>query len=1082
MSKTPSPPAEDRSGPLAWFAGNHVAANLLMLFVLAMGLLSLSSIVVETFPEFSIDRITVSVVHRGATPVETEEGVVVKVEEAVASIEGIKRISGTAAEGAGAVTIELEDDADGVWVLNEVKAAVDRINTFPEETEKPVVSEVISRREVVSVVVHGDTSRKTLAALAERLRDDLTAAPGISQAEIQGLPSYEISIEVAEEKLRRHGLTFQSVADAVRGASLDLPGGSVKTHGGEILLRTQGQKYHGDEFAEIVVLTRGDGTRVRLADVATVIDGFEDADVTSRFDGRPAAVVQIFRTGDEGALEIASTVYEYVDRIRETLPAGVAIDTWADRSIVLRQRISLLLENAAIGLVLVFLSLAFFLDLRLAFWTTMGIPISFLGGLWLLPYFDVSINMISLFAFIVSLGIVVDDAIIVGENIFSYLQKGFRPIDAAIRGVREMAVPVSFAILTTVAAFLPLVFVEGLMGKVMRNIPLVVIAVLIISLLEGLLILPAHLSGDGRAPRFLRPLTALLRPLLTVHKAIRRRATGGLEKLIHGPYARLLEKTLEWRYLTAAVAIATLFLTAGVVAAGWLKFTLMPAIDADSMTALLEMPQGTPVEQTERIAARIEQAAVELGRQYDQPVVVHLNTILGEQPATGGKGPIALGSLTGSGGHLAQVTVELLKGEERNVASAELMNRWREQVGEVPGATSLSYQASFFTAGDPVSVQLAHQDFETLLVAVERLKSVLDEYPGVTDIADSFVPGKRELKLDLTEEGRALGLTRRELARQVRQGFYGEEAQRIQRGRNDIRVMVRYPEAQRTSRGDIEAMRIRLRDGTETSFPTVATVAEGRGYATLKRVDRRRVVTVTADVDDDVANATEINATLMSAVLPRLIADFPGLMFDFEGEERAKQESLASLRTNFVIALLAIFALLAIPFRSYSQPLIIMSVIPFGFVGAVAGHLVMGLELSLLSFFGMVALTGVVVNDSLILVDLVNRERRRGVPLDVALRTAPLRRFRPIILTTLTTFFGLTPMLLETSLQAQFLIPMAVSLGFGVVFATVITLILVPVTYRILEDAHQLFESSSVEAVEEEEGVGVVEEGLPSPA
>lgn len=1060
----------EKKGAIAWFAGHHVAANLLMIFVLLVGLLSLGSIVVEAFPEFSIDMITVSVVYPGASPAETEEGVAVRVEEAVASIQGIKRITSTAAEGAAAIVIELEDAADGRRVLDEVKAAVDRIDTFPEDIEQPVIAEAVSRRQVINLVLYGDVPEKALTALAERVRDDLTATDTISQAEISGVPPYEISIEVSEHDLRRYGLSFGQVADAVRRSSLDLPAGAVKTDGGEILLRTQGQKYRGPEFEEIVVLTRRDGTQIRLADIATVIDGFAEADVAARFDGESSAMIQVYRTGDESVLEVAETVNRYIEDADQILPAGVNIAAWQDQSIIVRQRISLLLKNARLGLLLVFLCLALFLDLRLAFWTTMGIPISFLGAMWLIPQFDVSINMISLFAFIVSLGIVVDDAIIVGENVYSKMQQGMEPMVAAVAGAREMAVPVTFAVLTSVAAFMPLVFVEGLMGVVMRNIPIVVIAVLFMSLVESLLILPAHLSNQ-QVPIIARPLVWLLRPIASGLEKLRVHVTRGLEWFIRVPYHHALERALEWRYLTASLAAAILFLSAGLVAAGHLKFSLMPNIDADRMTAFLTMPQGTPVEQTKAIVRRIEQAALEIEREYreqanDLSLLTHLSSTLGEQPGTGRDGPINLGPTTGSGGHLAEVTVELVSGDQRVIGSTELMNRWREKVGEVSGATSLTYISSMFTAGDPVSVEMTHADFDTLLKAADRLKSVVAEYPGVTDIADSFVPGKRELKMDLTAEGRALGLTLRDLARQVRQGFYGEEAQRIQRGRDDIKVMVRYPEAERKSRGNIEQMRIRLADGTEVPFATVATVTEGRGFATIARADRRRVVTVTADIDDTVANANEINQSLQAEALPELVADFPGLAFSFAGEQKEQAESLGSMWRNFSLALVVIFALLAIPFRSYSQPLIVMSVIPFGFVGAVAGHFMMGKDLSLLSFFGMIALTGVVVNDSLIMIDLINRERRSGVPLEVAIRDAGKRRFRPILLTTLTTFFGLTPMILETSLQAQFLIPMALSLGFGVVFATAITLFLVPVIYRILEDLHRLFGSRTVETVE----------------
>jgi len=1002
--------------------------------------------------------VTVSVPYRGASPAEVEEGVCIRVEEAIASVEGIKRIRAVASEGIGTVLAELEEDADDRKVLDDIKSAVDRIVTFPVETEKPVVAEGDTRRRVITLVLSGEASEKTLKVLAERVRDELTAVPEISQVEVAGIRRYEISIEVSENALRRYGLSFRQVADAVRGASLDLPGGSVKTQGGEILLRTKGQMYRGEEFEDIVVITHGDGTRVLLADVATVVDAFEDTDTASRFDGKPSALVMVFRVGDEGALQVADAVKSYIERFEPSLPAGVTVSTWDDDSIILRQRIGLLLRNAGIGLILVFLCLALFLDIRLAFWTTMGIPISFLGGLWLLPMFGVSINMISLFAFIVSLGIVVDDAIVVGENVYAYLQKGMKPLDAAIRGVREMTVPVTFAILTTVAAFLPLLYVSGMMGKIMGQIPLVVIAVLMVSLVEALIILPAHLgsSGAGWIKRLLRPLDPVFAAIERVQAVVQR----GLEWVIRVPYRQTLEIALQWRYLTMAIAVAMLLMVFGMIGGGLIKFSLMPKVDADNMVAKLTMPQGTPVRQTKAVLARVEAAAFELAREVDgqspdgaPSVLKHISTTVGQHPSARGHGPTASNTSTsGDASHLGEINVELLGSEERTIGSVVLANRWRELVGEVGGVVSLSFSASSFTAGDALSVQLAHRDFQTLLKAVDQLESIVAEYPGVGDIANSFLPGKKELKLGLTNEGRSLGLNLADLARQVRQGFYGEEVQRIQRGRDDIRVMVRYPASERRSLGDIEAMRIRLPDGAEVPFTTVATVEEGRGYAVINRTDRRRVVTITADVDDTVANANEINMDLRKSVLPRMVHDFPGLAYDFEGEQRAQKESLGSLKINFVIAQFAIFALLAIPFRSYSQPLIVMSAIPFGLVGGVLGHIIMGLGLSMLSLFGMVALTGVVVNDSLIMIDLINRERAAGISVDQAIRDSGARRFRPILLTTLTTFLGLSPMIFETSMQAQFLIPMAVSLGFGVLFATAITLILIPTEYRILED------------------------------
>ncbi len=1046
-------------GVLAWFARNHVAANILMAFILIAGVLSLAALTVEVFPDMDTDMITVRVPYLGAAPSEVEEGVVMRVEEAIAGVEGIDRIRSVAQEGFGTVIAEIEDNADSRKVLDDIKNEVDRIETFPAETEKPVISEVTVRNQVITLVLHGHVPESTLKYLAERVRDDLTAMDAVSQVELAGVRNFEISIEVSERSLRRHGLTFTQVADAVRRASLDLPGGAVKTAGGEILLRAKGQRYRGPAFSDLVVVARPDGTRITLGDVATVRDGFEDSDVASRFDGAPAASVRVFRVGDQGALDIADRVREYADDLQRRLPEGVDVSVWEDRSEILRSRLDLLVHNGEIGLLLVFLCLALFLDLRLAFWTTMGIPISFLGAFFVVHQFDVTVNMISLFAFIVSLGIVVDDAIVVGENVFAYLERGDPPLEAAVRGVREMAVPVTFAILTTVAAFLPLMFTAGRMGQVMRQIPIVVVAVLMISLLEALLILPAHLASARRrrdAPGAVARVQAVFR--------------DRLERFVNGPYLRTLELAVRRRYVTVAIAVAVFLVTIGFVVGGHIKFTFMPRIDADNMVADLTMPQGTPLEQTEAVVRRLEAAAATVAEEFGggrspaaAPLIRHVSSTIGQQPraAQGANGPHGAAATSDSGSHLAEVNVELLSSEVREASASAMTNRWRELVGEVPGASSLTFSAALFTAGDDIQVELSHQDFDTLLNAAERLKTAVAEYPGTGDVADSFLPGKAEMELSLTDEGRALGLTLADLARQVRQGFYGEEAQRIQRGWDDVRVMVRYPERARRTLAGLEDMRVRTPAGDEVPFTTVARVDEGRGYAAIDRTDRRRVVSVTATVDEAVANANEINRDLRESVLPALRHDFPGLKTSFEGAQREQRESMGSLGLNFVVAQLAIFALLAIPFRSYAQPLIVMTAIPFGIVGAVLGHLIMGFDLSMLSGFGVVALTGVVVNDSLIMVDLINRERREGIALTQVILDSGTRRFRPILLTTLTTFLGLTPMILERSLQARFLVPMAVSLGFGVMFATAITLVLVPALYRILEDLKGLLRTTA---------------------
>ena len=1038
-----------KRGLLGWFATNHVAANLLMFLIIATGLLTIFSIKIEVFPEFSLDMISISVPYRGASPADVEEGVCLRVEEAIAAVDGIKRMTSSAAEGGGLTLVEVQEYADAAKVLDDIKAAIGTIITFPKETEKPVISELKSRHKVITVVVSGDVSERTLKKLAEQIRDDLTVMDNISQVSLSGVRPYEISIEVSEENLRRYNMSFEKVSRAVRDSSLDLPAGSVKTTGGEILIRTKGQKYYGPEFEKIIVLTRNDGTKVRLGDIATVRDDFEDVDLYAKFDGKRAASVHVSRIGQEDALDVAGTVKKYISEKRKYLPQGVSIALWEDNTEYLKARMNLLKRNGYIGLILVFLCLTLFLNLRLAFWTTMGIPISFLGAFYLMPFFGVSINMMSLFAFIMALGLVVDDAIVVGENIFAYREQGMDRTAAAIKGVKEMCMPVVLAVLTTMFAFIPLAYTGGIMGKILRVIPIVVISVLVFSLIEALLILPAHLSS-GRFSKKSR----IVRFTDKINSWTEKR----LKWFVNGPFAEFVMRAVKWRYVTLAVSIAIFLMTVSFIAGGYLKFVFFDTVEADNMVAMLTMPQGTPVEQTREIVDGIEQAAFEVIAEFDSKrqgkasLMKHMATTVGAHPTLAHGGPVQVDIGAGAKSHLAEVNVELLGGEQRDVSSVEMRNRWRQRVGEIPGVSSLTFMAEFMSAGDAINVELSHESFDDLLAAAEELKDILRQYTGVEEIADSFEPGKAELKLKLKDTGRTLGLTLSDLAKQVRQGFYGDEAQRIQRGRDDVRVMVRYPENERKSLADVENMRIRLPDGTEIPFKTVADIEYGRGYSTIKRVDRKRVVSVSADVDEGVASAGKINKELNAKVLPELMRKYPGLQFRFAGEQREINESLGSLKVNFVIAMLAIYGILAVQFKSYSQPAIVMSAIPFGLVGATIGHLLMGFNLSILSLFGVVALSGVVVNDSLIMIDLINRERKSGIELAQILRDCATRRFRPILLTTLTTFCGLLPMIVEKSLQARFLVPMAISLAFGVLFATCVTLLLVPSLYMILED------------------------------
>ena len=1037
---------------VAWFAANGVAANLLMAAILVGGLLMAGSVTLEVFPEIASDIVTVSVPYPGAAPEEVEEGVVIRVEEAVQGLEGIKEIRSTAAENAGTVTIEAEPGADLQRLLGDVKNRVDAIDTFPEEAEEPVISELVVRRQVINVAISGPAEHRTLKQLGERVRDDLTALPGITQVDLVIARPYEISVEVSEEALRRYGLSFQGVADAIRRASLDLPGGSLETRGGEILLRTEGQAYTGREFAALPLLTLPDGRRLAIGDVADVVDGFADTDQAARFDGQPAVMVQVFRVGDQSALAISDTVEEYVERTRPSMPEGVRLTTWQDDSRVLQDRLSLMIRNGRTGFLLVFLVLALFLRLKLAGWVALGIPISFLGAVLLMPMLGVTINLMSLFAFIVVLGIVVDDAIVVGENVYAHFETGKERLQAAVDGATEVAVPVVFAILTTVAAFGPLLAVEGNLGKIMRVIPLIVISVLAFSLVESLLILPNHLSHLTHEKSERRG-----GPIRRRWQRFRTGFADGLARFVDRRYRPALDACLRWRYVTIATALGILVLIAGLVGGGWIQFVFLPSVEADNVVAILEMPTGTTAERTEAALARIERAALDLEAELEEEtggqVFRHVLTTVGAQPfrTEQARGPSGTAP-SFRAPHLGEINIELVPAEERTISSSEIAARWRERSGSVPGATELTFTSSLFGVGAPIDLRLTGPDVEELHQVAGRLKREIAQYPGALEIADSFRAGKEEVELEITEEAQAAGLTLADVARQVRQAFYGEEAQRIQRGRDDVKVMVRYPESERVSLADLERMRFRLPDGTEIPFSTAARARLDRGPATIERVDRRRVLNVTADVDEEVANANEILADLTANVLPGILADHPRVRYEFAGEQQEQREMLGGLQRGFLFALLAIYVLLAVPFRSYFQPLIVMSAIPFGLIGAVLGHLLMGMDLTILSMFGIVALTGVVVNDSLVMVDFINRDFRGGTPLRKAIRESGAARFRPILLTSLTTFAGLAPLLFERSLQAKFLIPMAVSLAFGVLFATAITLILVPTLYFVLED------------------------------
>lgn len=1038
---------------VAWFIRNPVASNLLVIIIFVGGIFGVMSIRQEIFPEFSADQISITVEYPGAAPEEVEEGVCVRIEEAIYGLDGIKRVTSTALEGVGTTIVEVLGGHEPRKVLDDIKTRVDAIDTFPKDAEQPEIKELIIRNQVISVGIAGKAEEKSLKRIGEQLRDEISNLSGITQVELVSTRPYEISIEVSEAVLRRYGLTFDEVARAVRQSSLDLPGGSVKTRAGEILVRVKGQAYVGPDFENIVLRTLPDGTRLRLGEVAHIVDGFEETDRIARFDGEPAVTVQVFRVGDQSALKIAETVKAYVKEAQARVPAGIRLIPWQDYSKYLRGRLDTLLNDTRVGFLLVFALLAMFLKFRLAWWVSFGIPVAFLGALALMPFLGVSISMISLFAFILVLGVVVDDAIVIGENIYTHYQKGADGITAAIRGTQEVLVPVSFGVLTTAAAFFPLLFVGGNTGKIMRVIPLIVIPTLLISLVEALICLPVHLRHVDVKPRE--------RGIGARWARIQEWFAGRLELFVRRVYRPLLERALAWRYLTIALAMAVFMLTMGLIGGGRIKFVFFPNVEADDAGAFLTMPQGTPQDVTLEAVKRIEAAAFQVQREFDarkatqdgSSIIRHIHASVGEQPFrmalsrnAGGMGRTFVGS------HLGEVHFGMADSEIRKVSGADMIQRWRELVGVIPGAVELTFQSSVFSPGEAVNVQLTGLKLEELRAAADEVKERLATFPGVVDVTDSFRGGKQEIKLKIKPAAQALGLTLEDLARQVRQGFYGEETQTIQRGRDEVKVFVRYPESERRSLGDLENMRIRTRDGSEVPFSAVAEAELGRGFASIKRVDRHRAINVTADVDEIRGNANEINTTLTQEVLPQVLQRHPDVRYTYEGERREQNETLTGLLRGFVVTLFVIYALLAIPLSSYLQPFLVMSAIPFGLVGAIWGHVIMGIPVSVLSLFGVVALAGMVVNDSLVLVDFINQRRKEGVPITAAVREAGAARFRAIVLISGTTFLGLAPLILERSVQAQFLVPMSVSLGFGCVASTAISLLVVPCLYLVLND------------------------------
>lgn len=1034
-------------GTIAWFVRNPVAANILMITIVLFGLSSLwKKIPLEVFPEFDRDVVNISVSYPGATPAEVEQGIVLRVEDAISDLPGVDKIYADSAEGSAQIRAEIRDGYDATKVLNEIKSRIDAVSGLPEDSERPVVEQQTRTRDVITVVVAVEGNDETqLRNTTEMIRDEIRNLPDITQVGMGGVRPWEINIIIPKAVLEQYGLTLDSVAAAIRASSRDIPGGSIKTAGGEILVRALGQAYRKDQFADISILSSTNGTRLRLGDIAQIVDGFNEDPLYSRFDGRPAAFINVYRVGDQNAITLAATVKDYLVERTETLPTGIELSYWRDGSEVVKARLNTLVNSATQGMGLVLLLLALFLRPSLAFWVSLGIPISFMGAFIMMPELGVTMNIISMFAFILVLGIVVDDAIVTGENVYTHMRRHNDPVRAAIEGTQEISVPVTFGVLTTVAAFMPLLLLEGNRAPIFMQIPLVVIPVLLFSLVESKLILPAHLRHMKQRERTKMGLFGIIQQSIS----------HGLEKYVEYIHRPILEVVLHWRYATLSVFVVLLVTSIVMVASGRYKYVFFPRIESEYVSASLQMPEGTPVEVTARHISRMTNLAEQLQEKYREPdgksVIRHILVTVGST-STSPRG-------TSSGqSHVANVSFELIPPETRqaDISTRELVREWQTQIGDIPGVKELSFRAEIGRGGEPVNIQLTGSNFDVLNEVGNKIKARLGEFDGLFDIKNSFEDGKTEVQLRVRPDAEQLGLDIQQLGTQVRNAIYGAQAQSIQRDQSEVKVMVRYPQEERYSLSDLQNLNIRTPGGSEIPLSEVAEVDIGQGTSKISRVDRKRILNVTADLDKDKADATAISAE-MNEWIGTLLKDYPGVSFDPEGEQREQREFGQSLQMGFGIALLMIYVLLAIPLQSYTQPLMVMVVIPFSIIGALGGHMLMGLDLSISSIMGLLALVGVVVNDSLVLVDFTNKRIKEGMPMVKAIRFAGGARFRPILLTSLTTFAGLTPLILEKSTQAQFLIPMAVSLGFGILFATFLTLFLIPCMYLILEDIKNIF-------------------------
>ncbi len=1047
MASNPENSKIEKKGLVAWFAYNHVAANILMLLFLLGGIFSVFNMRTETFPSIDPKTITVSVIYPGATPYEVADSVTRRAEEALIGTQGVKRISSTASEGYGVVTVELEEFTNADDVYNDVETAINGLSDFPpEDAERAVITKTKITPNVLALALYGDVNERSLKYWVERIEDEIRSLDGIGLTDIHGIRDYEINVEVSEDDLRRYDLSLQNIADAIARFSIDIPAGRIESSQGDVALRIQQRGSVGEDFKDIALRTLDNGATLTLGDIARIDDGFEDINLISKFNGQRAAFIDVNRSATQDTLEVARIVKDYLDTV--TLPEGLNLVIQDDDTDALRERMSLMMRNAILGFALVFLILLLFLDLKLAFWTSAAIPISFLGGLMMIYFMGYSLNMISLFALIVVLGVVVDDAIITGESIFDAQERGAKNDNLnedqknalVLKGVRDVISPVTIGVITTMAAFAPLIFSTGTLGQIIRYIPIVVIPILAVSLIEAYFILPAHLSNPKKWS-------------VGIMSRIRNVFSNGLSWFTDNILSPVSSFAMSWRYVTLAIFGGIVVITIAMFESGIIRFIFFPRIESDRVTISVNLEEGSPFTLTRDIMLEIEDHVLdvrtELSQNADDPFDSVAVTI--GQTSGGNRGPRGNGGASNAN-HIGQVRIQLVSSDLRDVSASDVERMIRQRIENIPGIDTLEFQSSLIGEDADIEVELSHPNAEILNEAASSLRASLENIEGTKEVDDSFELGEREFVFDLTPEGLAVGLTPAALGQQLRGAFFGLEAQRFQRERSEIIVYVRYPKDERVDLSKLRNMRIRLPDGQEVPLKSVASITEQLSYASINSVDGRRIVSVTSDVDYSITTPNDVIAVMNSSLLPDLKARYAGLSYSFEGESREQFEDLQSLGKNMLIALMIIYVLLGSQLRSYVQPLVIMSAIPFGIVGAVWGHYLLGFDLSFISMFGIVALSGVVINDSVVLMDFYNTKKAEGMDTLSALQISIKRRFRPVLLTTLTTSLGLLPILLETSIQARFLIPMAVSLATGIIFATVIILILIPCIVMVIDD------------------------------